>query len=164
MITSLRPQAFGAIFPTQMNFCWYPISFFAGMLRHRFICNILNCFLTFVGCYMQTLNTGSLFYATLNALAYFYMVRFFYRMLPMPFLILLIYIFSLICPFSGLLLGRVYFYYQPYSNACPSVHCDWSLFFSAVHCLCSTCKYFGALTKYLMVSKTIVTCALVQRM
>ncbi|CAH1414140.1 unnamed protein product [Lactuca virosa] len=39
----------------------------------------------------------------------------------------------------GMLLGRVHLYYQPDTNACASLHCDWSLFISALHCICSTC-------------------------
>lgn len=41
---------------------------------------------------------------------------------------------------SGMLLGRIHLYYQPDTNACASLHCDWSLFISALHCICSTCK------------------------
>lgn len=38
-------------------------------------------------------------------------------------------------------MGRVHFHHQPHSNACSVVHSNWSLFFSTVHCLCTSCEY-----------------------
>lgn len=46
--------------------------------------------------------------------------------------------------FSGLLLGRVHFYHKSYSDACAVMHCNWPLFFTPIHCICSTCKYLSA--------------------
>lgn len=61
-------------------------------------------------CAVQTLNTGSLFYATLNAIAYFYMVRFVcLACLVVFFPQFIIFIFIFCHP--GLLLGRIYLYY-----------------------------------------------------
>ena len=87
---------------------------------------------------MQTLNTGSLFYATLNAIAYFYMVRL--GIIPHFFLLSFL-------PFSpqlsfflhhiGMFVGRLHLHYQPDTNACAFVHCNWPILSSTIHCLCS---------------------------
>lgn len=113
-----------------------------------------DCFLT-TDIYLQTLNTGSLFYATLNAIAYFYMVsvhlvwpifivlfclkdklgkstvvlgksealksrpisynkhsqRFVCYSCSAPYPCSLIFMFGKILFLSGLLLGRIHFYY-----------------------------------------------------
>lgn len=117
------------------------------LLLLRFLCSI-SSYAMMVNFWLQTLNTGSLFYATLNALSYFYMVGiyflhgdcYFYLLFPsLPYLFrqILLYFHTL----SGLLLGRIYLYHQPYSNACPTLHRNWALFFTALYCLCSISKY-----------------------
>ncbi|GBG71322.1 hypothetical protein CBR_g8744 [Chara braunii] len=60
--------------------------------------------------YLKTLNTGSLFYATANALAYFYMVC---SWGGYTFIINLIPIHALVCLFSGRYSSRLYVAFAP---------------------------------------------------
>lgn len=55
--------------------------------------------------------------------------------------------------FSGLLLGRVHIYYKSHPNARAAMHCNWSLFFTPLHSLCSSCKYLVYLYLYSEVYK-----------
>ena len=71
----------------------------------------LNFFLILTIYFMQTLNTGSLFYAALNAIAYFYMVWLCATVVRLYSLIIMFMLFGVLFPFSGLLLGRIHFYY-----------------------------------------------------
>ncbi|KAM2994317.1 hypothetical protein FF2_046302 [Malus domestica] len=71
--------------------------------------NVLQ-YLLITLCNMQTLNTGSLFYATLNAIAYFYMVC---SWGGYTFIINLIPMHVLLCIVTGRYSSRLYIAYAP---------------------------------------------------
>ena len=52
----------------------------------------------------------------------------------------------------GMFLGRLHLHYQSDTNACASVHCNWPILSSSVHCLCS----FGMFL-LLVTDKNIIT-------
>lgn len=83
-----------------------------------------------------------LLHGTVRIVQIFFLISFAYLYY---FLLLYIHYIKLFLH-SGLLLGRIHLYHQSHTNACSSLHRDWSLFISAVYCVCSACKYILSLT------------------